>query len=360
MNARLLGLGTAVPEHAIDQAAAAAMAIELFPQGERRARSVATLYRRSGVRRRGSVLFGDGANGMVQEFFAPAHNGCGHGPTTAARTARHTADAPDLAAEACRRALDESGIDRTEVTHLVTVSCTGFEAPGVDVALIEALGLPARVERTHVGFMGCHGAINGLRVAAAFAAADPEARVLLCAVELCSLHFHYSADEQQVVANSLFADGAAACLVGGDAAGTTPSVVGTGSVLLPDSLDAMRWRVGDHGFEMSLSPRVPALIEQHVAPWLDDWLGRYGLDRADVGSWAVHPGGPRVLDGVTSALGLAPEALDVSRAVLAEHGNMSSPTVLFIVDRLRERAASMPCVLLAFGPGLVAEAALLR
>jgi predicted naringenin-chalcone synthase len=131
------------------------------------------------------------------------------------------------------------------------------------------------------------------------------------------------------------------------------------TVLLPECEDAMRWTIGDAGFAMSLSPQVPRLIGEHVGPWLAGWLAGHGLDVARVGSWAVHPGGPRVLSAVEHALGLPAGATAVSRAVLAELGNMSSPTVLFLLQRLRTARAQRPWVALAFGPGLVAEAALL-
>src|SRR5262249_24576482 len=154
-------------------------------------------------------------------------------------------------------ALAHSGLAARQLTHLVTVSCTGFFAAGVDRVLIHDLGLAPTVQRTHVGYMGCHGAINGLRVARAFAG-EPDARVLLCAVELCSLHYHYGWNPQKMVANALFADGAAAVV--GAPAGAAPAgawqVTAAGSCLLPDSADAMRWTVGDHGFGMTLSKRV--------------------------------------------------------------------------------------------------------
>ncbi len=133
----------------------------------------------------------------------------------------------------------------------------------------------------------------------------------------------------------------------------------TGSFLLADSRDAMTWRIGDHGFEMTLSPRVPAMIESHLASWLVPWLRTHGVAVDDVGSWAVHPGGPRIMDAVERGLGLAEGATDVSRRMLAECGNMSSPTVLFILDQLRREGAALPCVALAFGPGLMIEAALI-
>jgi predicted naringenin-chalcone synthase len=274
---------------------------------------------------------------------------------------RHYAElAPPLAIQASTVALERSGLAARELTHLVTVSCTGFLSPGLDWALIRALGLAPTVERTHVGFMGCHGALNGLRVARAFTEADTDARVLVCAVELFSLHYDYGWSPQTVVANALFSDGAAAVVGAAADARRAWRIAATGSCLLPDSAAAMTWTIGDHGFEMTLSKRVPGLIARYLRPWLVEWLGRQGLTLADVASWAVHPGGPRILDAAQKALGLPVEALADSQTVLAECGNMSSPTVLFILDRLRAREARLPCVALAFGPGLVAEAVLFR
>ena len=155
------------------------------------------------------------------------------------------------------------------------MSCTGFFAPGLDLALIRGLGLPATVECAQVGYMGCHGAMNGLRVARAFGAADPEARVLLCATELCSLHYNYGWDPQKIVANAIFSDGAAAVVGTG---GQEPwHVTATGSCLLPESADAMTWTIGDHGFEMTLSRRVPELIARHLRPWLESWLAQHDV-----------------------------------------------------------------------------------
>jgi predicted naringenin-chalcone synthase len=295
-----------------------------------------------------------------QSVFLPTGAEDDRGPTTAQRMRHYAEHAVPLALWAARQALARSGLAPRAVTHLITVSCTGFAAPGVDVALVKHLDLAPTVERTHVGFMGCHGALNGLRVARAFTAADPDARVLLCAVELCGLHYHYGWDPQKMVANALFADGAAAVV--GAAAGPADAwrVEATGSCLIPASEDAMTWTVGDHGFEMTLSKRVPGLIAAHLRPWLEPWLGNHGLALAEVASWAIHPGGPRILGAVEESLGLAPEATAASRAVLANCGNMSSPTVLFILDHLHRRRSPRPCVALGFGPGLNAEATLFR
>jgi prepilin-type processing-associated H-X9-DG protein len=177
---------------------------------------------------------------------------------------------------------------------------------------------------------------------------------------LCVLHYFYGWDPEKMVANALFADGSAA--VAGAPAAAAPAdawrVAATGSCYLPDSANDMTWTVGDHGFEMTLSKRVPGLIARHLRPWLEGWLGKNGLALGDVASWAIHPGGPRILVAVEEALGLSREQTNTGLEVLADDGNMSSPTVLFILDRLRTRKAPRPCVAIGFGPGLVAEATL--
>jgi predicted naringenin-chalcone synthase len=270
----------------------------------------------------------------------------------------YESEAPALALRSCAGALAAAGTLPAEITHLVTVSCTGFAAPGFDIALVNELGLPPTLQRTHVGFMGCHGALNGLRVANAFATADPAARVLVCSVELCSLHYHYGWDPPKVVANALFADGSGALV--GAAAGPPGAwrLTASGSCLVPEAADAMTWTIGDHGFGMTLSKRIPEVIGARLRPWLDDWLAARGHSVAGIKSWAVHPGGPKILDAVAATLRLPADAVWASREVLAEYGNMSSATVLFILQRLRERGAAGPCVALGFGPGLNVEVAL--
>jgi predicted naringenin-chalcone synthase len=270
--------------------------------------------------------------------------------------------APPLAIQASRSALDQARAAASEVTHVISVSCTGFTAPGIDMALIDGLDLKPTVERMHLGFMGCHGAINGLNVARGALASEPGAQVLMCAVELCTLHFFSGWDPEKIVANALFADGAAAVVcrnsAGPDAAPQAWRLAAVGTVRIPDSRTAMSWRVGDFGFEMGLSRRIPELIRRHLRSWIESWLDRQDLRIEQIDSWAVHPGGPKILEAVELALELPERALDESRSVLAECGNMSSPTLLFILDRLRRRNSARPCVALGFGPGMVAEAAL--
>jgi predicted naringenin-chalcone synthase len=367
MTLAILSMGTAQPSATITQADALRIARSLCCPTEEQATWLPAMYGQTGIDTRRLALGEDVVRDILDGTrysgspFLPRGTPDDCGPTTAQRMAHYAELAPPLAVRAAGLALTRSGLTAQELTRLVTVSCTGFVAPGVDVALIRDLRLAPTVERTHVGYMGCHGAINGLRVARAFAA-EPQARVLLCAVELCSLHYHYGWNPQKMVANALFGDGAAA-VIGAPAAAAPDGawqVAATGSCLIPDSADAMTWTVGDHGFEMTLSKRVPGLIATHLRPWLEGWLAGLGVSRDGVGSWAVHPGGPRILGAVEEGLDLPRAALDTSRAVFRECGNMSSPTVLFILERLRAAGAARPCVLLAFGPGLVAEAALVR
>jgi predicted naringenin-chalcone synthase len=381
MPPHILGLGTAVPPIRISQQEALAAARILCAEDEDHEHLLETLYVQSGIESR-HVVFQQAevdyllhGRGHSDSPFIPTEPG-DPGPSTALRMLRYESHALPLAIEASSAALQQALIQPQDITHLVTVSCTGFAAPGVDLGLIRDLGLPPTTERVHVGFMGCHGSLNALRVARGLHAADPSARILLASVELCSLHYAYGWNPRKIVGNALFADGAGALVLGNpDPAPPSPpnsqpqhngsypprrawSVAATGSCVFPGSEPAMAWHIRDHGFDMILSSRVPTLIQHNLLPFLERWLDRQNLALADIASWAVHPGGPRVLSCVQSALHLPPDALEISRQILASHGNMSSATVLFILRQLIEAQAPAPCLALGFGPGLCAEVAL--
>jgi predicted naringenin-chalcone synthase len=361
MRFTILGQGTAVPEHFIERQHSIALAADNFCETERERKLVPALYRMAGVKKRHSTILRSSSNGAAGPEFDllyPPANREDRGPAVSARMKIYEDKAHPLANQAAVTALENSGVSPADITHLVTVSCSGFFAPGVDVKLIKSLGLSPTVERAHVGFMGCQGALNGLRVARGFAAQQPDAKVMLCAVELCSLHYNYGWDPDRIVANALFADGAAAIVGAVTDAERSWQVKDTGACLVPDSEDAMTWRIGDNGFEMSLSAAVPGLIEKQLRPWIESWLAKNDFALSDIQSWGVHPGGPRILNSVATALELPKGALDVSKSILQEYGNMSSPTILFILERLRQADAPRPCVTLAFGPGLMAEATL--
>jgi predicted naringenin-chalcone synthase len=381
-------LGTAVPEYVIENKLAGEITKEIFCATKKQGRTIDALFRLSGVKQRHISMHETHVNewlvanqpsdpGPPEDAPSPGEGaaGCEEGAAARRLTTAYPTDGPStrwkmehyqqhafpLAREAALGALEEAGVAPAEITHLVTVSCTGFYAPGVDVQLIQSLGLPTTTERTHVGFMGCHAAINGLRAANAYATSDPAAVVLLCAVEVCSPHYTFRWDPQRIVSNALFADGAAAVVgrMAPPAEATAPwSVVGSGSCLLPDSKEAMSWKIGDHGFEMTLASNVPEIIVDNLRPWLTEWLEGQGYALSQIESWIIHPGGPRIVEAVGALLELPREATAVSRQVLAEYGNMSSPTVLFILERMMANKAKLPCVMIGFGPGLVAEAVL--
>jgi predicted naringenin-chalcone synthase len=375
--AKILGSATAVPEYSIAQSDAAMVAQQLHVS-QRWHNALPALYRKSGVKRRGSVLLGSAESSPLerQTFYQPACQSHPYGPTTAERMKVFSEHAGPMLQKACAAAIENSGHATRNITHLVTVSCTGFFAPGVDIALIESLGLDSHVQRTHVGFMGCHGALNGIRVSKSIVDADPAAVVLLGAVELCSLHQQYTDDAQQLVANSLFADGAAGLVIGAndplhslDGSGVENhasrqiqwSVVSTLSKWIPQTTALMSWTIGDHGFRMTLDPQVPSVIEANLENELKTWLDEQSLCISDIEAWAIHPGGPRIIQASGKALGLPPQALEGSQSILAEHGNMSSPTVLFILERISQQQPDANyCILLAFGPGLCIEAVLLK
>jgi len=365
MSLTLLGLGTATPQRQIAQSNALRLAGELSNAAPGRERTLAAIYRHTQIHTRGSVLLEEpGDRAYAQSFFPPALHATDGGPTTASRNARYCEEAGALAWTAARKALADAVISPADVTHLVTCSCTGFANPGVDLQLVHQLGLPAEVARTHVGFMGCHGAFNALRVADAFVTASPQSVVLVVCVELCSLHFQYGTATDSVVANSIFADGAGAVVGVGSGHRTAAGagawrIAAQSSCVLPDSNDQMSWIIGDHGFEMSLSSQVPDTIAGSIRGLVTTMLGELGLTLTDVGSWAVHPGGPRVLRAVQQALDLPAASLEPSFAILSEHGNMSSATILFILERLARSRTPSPCVAMAFGPGLTAELAVL-
>ncbi|MET8147462.1 type III polyketide synthase [Actinoplanes sp. NPDC049668] len=285
------------------------------------------------------------------------------GWSTERRMRRYQVEAMPLAKEAVGRALTEAGIAADELGLFVVCSCTGYATPGIDILLARDMGMAASLQRLFVGHMGCYAALPGLGTAADFVAARGRPALLLCA-ELTSLHLQPSdprADIQQIVSHALFSDAAAAVVL---TPAETPGGYAVRDVIaLTDTTTAghMTWDVTDLGFRMGLSAQVPDVLSAHVRAMVDDLLGRHGLSIGDIDGWAVHPGGPRILDVVQDRLGLPAEALAASREVLATRGNCSSPTVLLVLDALRRRPAPpRRVVLLAFGPGLTLYGVLLE
>ncbi|HVT80653.1 MAG TPA: type III polyketide synthase [Phycisphaerae bacterium] len=367
--AAILGIGTALPHGRVSQSEAAAIAESFSCETDGQRAWLRRVFLRSGVDGRHTVLMNGRGADDVRDFYPPSAENI-NGPGTAVRMQRYALEAPALAESAARAALQNAALEPAEITHLITVSCTGFFAPGLDVELISRLALPPNVRRIHIGFMGCHAAFNALAAArdavTAAAASGREARVLVCAVELCTLHFAYGWQPEKLVANALFADASSACVVGPTAhpgAVDNPApfqILHSASLLLPNSRDAMTWRVGNHGFEMTLSSELPTLIGTHIRPWCESWLADAGLTLADISLYALHPGGPKILNACRDALALSDPDIQTSRDILSHHGNLSSATLLFLLQNLAQQKAHGTCLALGFGPGLMAEGMLLQ
>lgn len=372
MTAPLLhAVGTALPAHRYPQAHIRTVMERWLRPDRRSGKLLDRVYAHSAIDARYSVVGDfrdDGGEGEAPPLFLGA-DGAFRSPSTGERNARYAHEVGPLAVAAARAAFARTrALTAGDVTHLVTVSCTGFATPGVDLHLVDELGLAAGVERTHVGFMGCFAAFPALRLARAFVALDPDAVVLVVCVELCTLHLQPRADVDSVLSGAVFADGAAAAIVSGRApiGDVRPlRLDATSSAVARDGVDAMAWTIGDHGFDMTLTAYVPRVLEAEAAAAIAPLLRRGGVAVADVPWWAVHPGGRAIVDKVAGALALPEGAVAASREVLRGYGNMSSATVLFVLERLMDPARPGPAVgeavaALAFGPGLTVDGALFR
>ena len=351
----LLSVEGALPDNRVSQKKTMELAQGHNCSDPRQRKLLKNVYGKVTIDERYSVFSEGPSNGHISfdDFFKD------NGPGTKERMLCFEKHAPDLAHRAAQKAMKSAGISPGDIGHLVSVSCTGFAAPGFDIAIIRSLGLVPSISRTHVGFMGCHGALNALRVASAICKDEPGQDALVASVELCSLHYRHGWNLREVLANALFSDGAGAAVV--SSRKRSPEnwrIAAQSSFIIPDSEDTITWRVGDEGFEMSLSPKVRPLIQTFLGPWLKEWLAKEGLRIEEIRSWAVHPGGPGVLDSVEKGLCLPKDALKFSREILKSFGNMSSVTVLFILEEILRRKGGTPCLSLGFGPGLTIEAAL--
>ena len=340
-------IGTSVPPHDVHEAFVQ-FAASLLPD-PRMQRLFHRMGERSGIEHRYSTVepLADLAGFRLdQDSFYRR----GEFPGSAGRMSRYEQSALPLAL----RAVAELGIaDRLdEISHVIVTSCTGFYAPGLDLQLVQALGLRSSVERTVVGFMGCYAAFNALKLARHIVRSEPASRVLLVNIELCTLHLQETRELEQMLSFLVFADGCAASLVSAEPTGIR--LDSFHSEFLPDTARLITWRIGDNGFDMVLSGEVPAAVGAGLARAAPRILDRGTTEGVDL--WAVHPGGRSVLDAVQNALKLPADALADSRAVLRAFGNMSSATILFVLARMmRTGQSGANGIAMGFGPGLVAE-----
>ncbi|MEK7858606.1 MAG: type III polyketide synthase [Elusimicrobiota bacterium] len=366
VKARLYGLGTALPPHKAGQPEVRrfmASLAEATLKGRRRAVTLdflGKIYDFSGIAKRHSVL-ADYTKDAPEDFeFYPPNWALEPFPTTADRMKLYEKWSVDLAEEACRKALRESGAAPAEVTHLIFTTCTGLFAPGPDILLLGRLGLGPQVQRAVLGFMGCYAGFNGLRMAGQILGSEPEAVVLQVCVELCTLHFQKEPLPDFIVANSLFGDGAAAAVYArpGRLKKGLGDLIAAHSRVENDSLGHMSWRIGPSGFEMRLDRAVPARLKAAAPGFVGELLEKAGIAQ-EATAWAIHPGGRKIVDEVQAALSLTDSQVRSSREILSECGNMSSATILFVLDRELRRASQGAVTAMGFGPGLTMEGAVL-
>ena len=341
-------IATAVPPHDVHHAFIS-FATALIPEGTMR-NLFKRMSRLSGIEHRYSfvqpVTTEDGTWKDTEQVYEP-----GNFPVTARRMKFFESFAPKLAHAALDKlALTEK--ERHAITHVLVTSCTGLYAPGQDFEVVKHLGLNPSVERTMIGFMGCYAGINALKSAHHIVRSEPEARVLVLNLELCSLHFQETHELEQVLSFLVFADGCAASLVSAQPEGL--AIDSFLALTIPDSSHLITWRIGELGFDMFLSGKVPGEIGGALKQ-LGTQVTR-GKDPLSIDLWAVHPGGRSILDAVEKGLTLPVDALSSSRSVLAQYGNMSSATVMFVLQQIMQRAQSgqQGCAM-SFGPGLTAE-----
>ncbi|MEO1021009.1 MAG: type III polyketide synthase [Bacteroidota bacterium] len=318
------------------------------------------IYSQSGIETRHSVLDDFTPEGEGGFFL----NGVDHikVPGTAQRNVRYTEASRLLFTQVGEHLLSNNPhIKKEEITHVVTVSCTGFYAPGPDYELVKSLGLSPATQRFHVGFMGCYAAFPAMKMAEAFCKADPNAVVMIVCCELCTLHFQGKTDVDSLLSCSVFGDGAAGVLISAKPSPKTHlQVQHFASTLAMEGEKDMAWNIGDTGFDMVLSTYVPSIIEENLEGVVTPIIQQYNLNLDDVDYWAVHPGGRAILDKVEQSFEVKPAKLEASRSTLAKHGNMSSATVLFVLKELMDSnpESGSKVVPMAFGPGLTIESGL--
>ncbi len=363
MSAYLQHIETIVPEYSYTQEYARERMKGLIedPKLKRLAHAI---YRRSGIERRHTV-YDDFVEGVEGKLFRVDEEGQLHEPTTQERNDLYSHSAKKLAVQLSRNLFEKvEGYAPSDVTHIVFASCTGFCNPGPEYYVIRELGLPQSVERYTIGFMGCYAAFPALRMAKQFCEADPSAVVLVICLELCSLHLQIDDSPDTLLANSLFADGAAATLVTTrEPAADKPAfrLDGLSSALIPSGEQEMAWDIGNNGFNIVLSSYVPDVIAANLDDILRDVLLREELRLEDITEWAIHPGGRAILDKVVDSLGLPADSQEAARKVLNDYGNMSSATILFVLkEMLNQPATGGKTFAVAFGPGLAVETAVLQ
>ncbi|MDZ7658882.1 type III polyketide synthase [Fodinibius sp.] len=364
MASYIQNISTMVPERSYDQNFLRERMKEYISDKEVTQRIIHRIYSKSGINKRHTVIPDFNANGDPRFFFQ--EDGTLNVPSTGDRNELYTQKAKELFVETARQTIaDNPFVDRDDITHVITVSCTGFFAPEPGFEIIQKLGLSTSTQRFHLGFMGCFAAFPAMKMAKAFCESQPDANVLIVCLELCTIHLQPSEVTDNLISASVFADGAAGAIINSNKSQENNSfeLSQFATSIAQDSEKDMAWTIGDTGFDMVLSTYVPDIIKSNLAQSIQPLLEDYQLTANDIHHWALHPGGRAILDKVQQSFNLVDDQLLPSRNVLANYGNMSSATILFVLKDLLNRPASKKqeaVLAMAFGPGLTIESGLLQ
>lgn len=356
---KIISIGTAVPayKHKQDEILEFMQRVYALNEGDKR--KLKFLYKQGGIDYRHSVIPDYSLPAANWQFYSPTEN-LEPFPRLEQRMKWFQREAASLSLAAIKNCMDKT--PSSNITHLITVSCTGMSAPGLDLELLELLQLPATTFRTSVNFMGCYAAIHALKIADAFCKADKNAAVLIVCTELCTLHFQKEYTVDNITSSMLFADGSAAVLVSGDNEQAGLHIDDFYSTVALKGKKDMAWELSSKGFLMTLSSYVVDMIEENFDHLVQQALASANLQKEEIDHWCVHPGGKKILEAVHNSLGFTNGQLQDGYDVLKEYGNMSSPTVLFVLEKIMSRldhGHSNKIFGAAFGPGLTMETLIL-
>ncbi len=350
-------IGTAVPSFTIPQSEVIHFMSKMMDVPDEDKRKLRIIYKASGITKRHSVI-DDFSRAENFEFFSNETD-APH-PDTAERMLLYEKEAPKLALAAIKDALPED-FDYQSITHLITFSCTGMYAPGLDLDLVEQLNLSPNISRTCINFMGCYASFNAMKTAYAFANSFPNSKVLMVGVEMCTIHFQRFNEYDHIIANSIFGDGAAALLI--ENTDTKGIIIDNFyHAIVSEGKTDMAWRIANTGFHMRLSSYVPKILKTNLTKVFDDLFQVLGTSHETIDYFAIHPGGKKILQAVENALNIPKDKIQSSYHTLKNYGNMSSVTVLFVLKKLLEEPLKkdQKILTMGFGPGLTVEAALLK
>lgn len=354
---KIISIGTAVPAFKHEQHRILTFMQEVYGLDAVEARKLKFLYRQSGIDYRYSAI-SDFSNDAADWKFFPPVGSADKIPSIEKRMNLYGETAAPMAKQAIENCL-ANYMDANAISHLITVSCTGMSAPGLDLELIELLDLPKNIYRSSINFMGCYAAIHALKMANAICQSESNARVMIVCTELCTLHFQDVANADNIASSLLFGDGSAAVLVvSDDVAMQGLFLKSFYSEIVPKGKDDMSWVIASTGFLMTLSGYVPDLIQADFESLMNKAMHKAGISKEDIQYWCIHPGGKRILDAIAKSLDFKEAELEQSLAVLKEYGNMSSPTVLFVLKKIMEQMKAGETAHIfgaAFGPGLTME-----